>query len=73
MTNPPATKTPIKPTVRTGKKGGLDEASIDTFVTMRSLMIIGWLDARRELPAFEHFADLATQAERISTRYLAAR
>ncbi|MCZ8314892.1 Hpt domain-containing protein [Phreatobacter sp.] len=31
MTNPPATKTPIKPTARTGKKGGLDEASIDTF------------------------------------------
>lgn len=49
-----------------------DEASIDTFVTMRSLMIIGWLDARRELPAFEHFGDLATQAERISARYLAA-
>ena len=50
-----------------------DEASIDTFVTMRSLMIIGWLDARRELPAFEHFADLAAQAERMLTRYLAAR
>jgi len=49
-----------------------DEASIDAFVTMRSLMIIGWLDARRELPAFEHFGDLATQAERISARYLAA-
>lgn len=47
-----------------------EEALIDTFLTMRSMMIIGWLDARRELPAYEHFPDLAEQAERAALRYL---
>ena len=48
-----------------------EEAQLDMFVTMRSLMIVGWLDARQELPTYEHFPDLAAQAERLATRYLA--
>ncbi len=45
-----------------------EEALIDTFLTMRCMMIIGWLDARPELPAYEHFPDLVTQAERAALR-----
>lgn len=50
--------------------GETSTAWIDTFLTMRSLMIVGWLDARREVPIYEHFADIATQAERVTRQYL---
>ena len=50
-----------------------EETNIDTFLTMRSLMIIGWLDARSELPIYEHFGELADQAERMARRYLTGR
>lgn len=48
-----------------------EEALIDTFVTVRCLMIVGWLDARRELGVYEHFGDLAQQAAAACHRYLA--
>jgi len=48
-----------------------EEQLIDTFLTVRCLMIVGWLDARRELPAYEHFTDLANQATVAARRYLA--
>lgn len=48
-----------------------EEELIDTFLTMRSMMVIGWLDARPELPVYEHFGDLVAQAERMTQRYLA--
>jgi len=48
-----------------------EEARIDSFLTMRSLMIVSWLDARRELPVHEFLPDLVAQAERMATRYLA--
>lgn len=48
----------------------VEEGWIDSFLTMRSLMILGWLDARRELPVHEFFPDLAAQAERMAARYL---
>lgn len=44
---------------------------IDTFLVMRSLMIVGWLDARKEVPIYEHFADIVNQTERVTSRYLA--
>ncbi len=47
-----------------------EEALIDSFLTMRSLMIVGWLDARRELPIHAFFPELVAQAERMATRYL---
>lgn len=51
---------------------GDDEVeTIHTFLTIRSLMIIGWLDQRAELPIYEHFDELAAQAERVAGRYLA--
>ncbi len=48
----------------------VEERRIDTFLTMRSLMLVGWLDARRELPVFEYFPDLVAEAERMARRYL---
>lgn len=50
---------------------GAEEALIDSFLTMRCLMIVGWLDARRELPIHEFFPDLVAQAELAAERYLA--
>lgn len=47
-----------------------EEALIDTFLTMRCLMIIGWLDARQELPAWEWFDELATETEVVTRRWL---
>lgn len=47
-----------------------EEGWIDTFLTMRWLMIIGWLDARREVPIYEQFDELAAQAEATTRRYL---
>lgn len=47
-----------------------EEALIDTFLTMRSVMLVGWLDARQELPAYEHFGDLAIEATTMAKRYL---
>ena len=49
----------------------IDKRLIDTFLTVRCLMLIGWLHARPELPNYEHFADLAAQAEAAAQRYLA--
>lgn len=43
---------------------------IDTFLAVRSLMIIGWLAARPEVPAYPHFADLAVQTEAHISQYL---
>ena len=37
--------------------------SIDTFLVVRSLMIVGWLDARPELPAYEYFPTVIEAAE----------
>lgn len=45
-------------------------AWIDEFLTIRCLMIVGWLDARRELPVYEHFNELAAKAEAAVRRYL---
>lgn len=45
-------------------------ALIDTFLTIRCLMILGWLDARPELPVQQHFDSLATQAEQMATAYV---
>ena len=47
-----------------------DEALIDTFLTVRCLMLVGWLNDRRELPVFEYFDDLAAQAAAAAARYL---
>lgn len=43
---------------------------IDVFLVVRSLMLIGWLDARPELPVYEHFGDLAAEAEMMAKAYL---
>ena len=37
--------------------------SIDAFLAVRSLMIVGWLDARRELPAYAYFPLVVEGAE----------
>ena len=37
--------------------------SIDVFLAVRSLMIVGWLDARRELPAYAYFPLVLEGAE----------
>lgn len=43
---------------------GSDEiGSIDLFLAIRSLMIVGWLDARPELPVYEHFPLVVQNAE----------
>ena len=47
-----------------------EENLIDAFLTMRCLMLIGWLSARSELPIYQHFDDLAAQAARAAQRYL---
>lgn len=49
-----------------------DEASlIDTFIAVRSLMLIGWLAARPEVPIYAEFDELAAQTEAVVRRYLA--
>lgn len=48
-----------------------EEDLIDTFLTMRWLMIIGWLDARPELPIHEQFDELLGAAEVAVAGYLA--
>lgn len=45
---------------------------IDTFLTVRSLMIIGWLDDRPELPVQQFFETFATEAESVAARFLDA-
>ncbi|MEM7092687.1 MAG: phosphotransferase [Actinomycetota bacterium] len=47
-----------------------DERLIGTFLAMRGLMIVGWLDARRDLPHYEHFGHLVAQTERVVERFL---
>lgn len=47
-----------------------EEQLIDSFVVMRSLMLVAWLDARRELASYRHFDRLASIAETVAGRYL---
>jgi Ser/Thr protein kinase RdoA (MazF antagonist) len=46
---------------------------IDTFLAVRSLMIVGWLAARPEVPAYPRFPDLAAETENHLVGFLAAR
>ncbi len=56
---------------RTLRRFGEDEDSwIDTFLALRCLMNVGWLDARRELPGYKDFDDTVTLAERTVAHYL---
>ena len=50
--------------------GDADVALIDLFMTVRCLMIVGWLDARPEVPIYEFFPELAAQSEAQARRYL---
>lgn len=53
----------------------LDEADveqIDTFLAVRSLMIVAWLDARPELPVHEHFAEFVAEIEPQIEAFVAA-
>lgn len=47
-----------------------EERLIDTFLTVRCLMIVAWLDARRELPTYQHFNALVDEATAQSEKYL---
>ena len=38
--------------------------SINAFLVVRSLMIVGWLNARPELPAYEYFPVVIEAAEK---------
>lgn len=49
-----------------------EEAVIDAFITMRTLMLVGWLDARRDLGMYEHFGELAVEATAAAESYLSA-
>jgi len=48
-----------------------DVALIADFLAMRSLMIIGWLAARPEVPAYAQWAEVASDVEAHITDYLA--
>mgnify|MGYP003322616738 CR=1 FL=1 len=49
----------------------LDEiASVDVFLTIRSLMIVGWLSDRPELPIYEHFPLVIRNAEQAAEKVL---
>ena len=49
----------------------LDEiASVDVFLTIRSLMIVGWLSDRPELPIYEHFPLVIRNAEQAAEKFL---
>ena len=50
-----------------------DEGLIDTFLVVRCLMLVGWLDARPEVAEHEYFDVLATQATRAAEAYLSRR
>ncbi len=43
---------------------------IDTFLTIRSLMLVSWLDQRPAIPEYEHRAIVAAQAAAAAERYL---
>ncbi len=45
---------------------------IDTFLAVRSLMIVGWLAARPEVPAYPHFPEVAAKTEQHLAAFLAA-
>jgi len=47
------------------------EALIDTFVTVRCLMLVSWLEARPELRTPEFLDDLVSEAHAVATWYLA--
>jgi Ser/Thr protein kinase RdoA (MazF antagonist) len=47
-----------------------ERADIETFLVLRSLMIVGWLSARPEIPTYQHFERLAATALDLATRYL---
>jgi Ser/Thr protein kinase RdoA (MazF antagonist) len=56
---------------RTVRQLPAEEAAwIDTFLAVRSLMLIGWLDARKEVPVYQHFADIVAQTERVAHQYV---
>lgn len=44
---------------------------IDTFLAVRSLMIVGWLAARPEVPAYPHFPQVVADAEEYLIAFLA--
>ena len=49
----------------------LDEIeSVDLFLVIRSLMIVGWLDARPELPAYDYFPIVVERAEQAAKNLL---
>ena len=49
----------------------LDEIeSVDLFLAIRSLMIVGWLDARPELPAYDYFPIVVERAEQAAKNLL---
>ncbi|MEM7341273.1 MAG: phosphotransferase [Actinomycetota bacterium] len=48
-----------------------EEALIDAFLVIRCLIIVGWLDARPELPVHSLFHELVEQAADVAGRYLA--
>ena len=45
---------------------------IDTFLTVRCLMIVGWLNDRPELEIYKFLPDLAAQAAEVTERYMTA-
>ena len=45
-------------------------ASVDVFLTIRSLMIVGWLSDRPELPIYEHFPLVIRNAEQAAEKFL---
>lgn len=47
-----------------------EEKLIDVFLTVRCLMLMGWLDARRDVPHYVHFEALAAQAAAAAERFL---
>lgn len=49
-----------------------EERLIDTFLTVRSLMIVGWLAGRPELPVYDRLGDVIVGAVHAAEQYLAA-
>lgn len=48
-----------------------EEQLIDTFLVVRSLMVVGWLSARPELPVYELLGDVVKGAVTAASTYLA--
>ncbi len=49
-----------------------EENLIDTFITIRYLMLIGWFDDRRDLPNYSYFPTLVAGAEKAARQFLHA-